>query len=345
MNCSKKVSDCEKTSVSYRLLSDKDESALRNENKESINSRIDNIEQGIANRRITAFCVLNYQWHETLRLLSKSDLIEHHLPMSRQEVYKEKSRAEYELIIFDGDVSKVGTIRASYLDYLRSIANKYYEHYQDKKFFLLGVWELIEKELIISSRSAIERYGYLTMNSIKNHVGSFLSLDENLKSRVQLQTDSERQRFRDQEGKQKHTDSLYTDSKNTVDMGKDERDGKKFPRSDNEKKALPCKTRSNDVAHKLPTKKFPNFANTDSSVELDRKEVRAAIEWFVRWLVVEHKELACRKMMKELFDEDARYIDLLLTDFKKTVSLEQYVKTLKTSINVAIGTSDKSNAA
>lgn len=49
--------------------------------------------------------------------------------------------------------------------------------------------------------------------------------------------------------------------------------------------------------------------------------------------------------MKELFDEDARYIDLLLTDFKKTVSLEQYVKTLKTSINVAIGTSDKSNAA
>ncbi len=246
---------------------------------------------------------------------------------------------------FSGDISKVGTIRASHLDYLRSIANKYYERYEDRKFFLLGVWELIEKELSCFSRNASERYSYLSQNTIVNNVNSFLSIEENLKSKAQLPPHSERKRHLDTAQTQNHDVSRSTDRISAEGSRKNPNDFEEAAQTDNEKKNHPTNVGANKIAPKISFTELPDFSCLDSSLELEKRELKVLITWFGQWFEPEHKALVCREMMKGLFDENIEYIDLLLTDFKRTVSLEQYVKTLKASIKEAIGTCDKNKAA
>ncbi|KXJ60382.1 MAG: hypothetical protein AXW14_12550 [Alteromonas sp. Nap_26] len=96
-------------------------------------------------KRQLIYKILSFGMYEVLGYDSISELIEELLPISRQEAYKENSRAQVELIFFHGDFSKIGTVRASHLDWLISYAKGKCKNIDELMAFYNGVWSLVTK--------------------------------------------------------------------------------------------------------------------------------------------------------------------------------------------------------
>ena len=128
------------TENAFTALNQKQLKELQTETSKQINERLEKIASEQPNRRITCYCALELNWYKTVGALDRTTFIEWHFPISRQEVYKEKRRASTELVIFDGDFSKVGSIKASDLDLLHKEAEDTFSHTLDKHAFYKGVW-------------------------------------------------------------------------------------------------------------------------------------------------------------------------------------------------------------
>ncbi|MAF70014.1 MAG: hypothetical protein CL591_05335 [Alteromonas sp.] len=332
--------------IGFQLLNKHDETKFRNEGKTEINERINKIESGIANRRITAYCVVVFNWHDTLGFSSKTDFIEHHFPMSRQEVYKEKSRAEYELILFNGDIDKVGVIRAAHLDYLRYRACKSFESFEDIKAFLLGVWARVEETLNLESRlhEDSERYSLLSVNQLRHMVESYLIDDSNMRTKADTCNNSDCKSSKDES---EATDLLDESEENETDSNVDNTPAEKQAYLPNEQ---PC---SDEPENNKSTESPQNQGEFDvwklfeasSSAELNRDERNQLYKWLDTWFINEHKRKIVEVFMEGLLRTDEFDIHSVLMQHSRVMGLEKHVNALQLNIKYSLGIEKKAKAA